>query len=301
MRTLFSKKGFTLIEIFIVIVIFVLLAAMIYVFFRTYQVRLEVKNGAETVKKVLVEVQSRTISSQGASRWGVHFENNKYVVYKVDLVTSPNDGYNALGVGNENYPVSGNLEFCEINLQNLDETAVQGVYYQYLEGINNQISGTVKICNKNDNTKFETITIAKTGTTETQEAVSSTSSSRHLHFRINRDATNASILRLNFTSDSVIRDIAFPDYYQEDEFFWSDIIMVNSAEQQLKIHTHSISASEAVFSIHRDERFNTRPLTISLRDINGDGDPVDSLTIVSYDANDDAAKGESSDVEMYVQ
>lgn len=295
------KKGFTLVEIIIVIFIITIVALMTYVGFRYYTRGLEIRSGVQIINKALVEVKSRTIASKGASRWGVHFDENQYVIYKVDLGVNPDEGYNSASADNEVHTLSKNIELCEINLQTISAEAVFGVYYQYLDGINDKISGTVKVCDKNDNSRAETITIERQGSIETETPSLNTIESRHLHFQINQDVTNTSVLRLNFTSDSVVKDIAFQNYYYEGEFNWSDIIVVNGQEQRLKIHSHSLDASSVLLCIHRDERFNTKPLTISLRDINGDGDTSDSLEIVSYQSNTTATKGSSSDILMYVQ
>ncbi len=296
-----TQKGYTLVEIFITIVIIAILATITYVGFQHYQRGVEIRMGAQEVKKALAEAQSRTIASKGASRWGVHFDNEQYILYKVDLTADPDEGYDSSSADNEAHSLSKNLEFCEINLEKIGGISVSGVYYQYLKGVNDKISGIVKVCNKEDNSMSETITIERVGAIEVGEAVSSTDNSRHLHFEISKNITQTGILRLDFTSDGVTRDVSFQDYYYEDEFSWSDIITVNDEEQRLKIHTHSLDSSSATLCIHRDERFNTRPLTISLRDLNGDGDASDSVIIVSYDADSVATKGDDSDIEMYVQ
>ena len=72
-----ANPGFTLLEILIVIGIISLLAAIILWSFAAFRNDKLLDGAAEDVLSLLHEAQTRTLSSDGATRYGVYFESGK--------------------------------------------------------------------------------------------------------------------------------------------------------------------------------------------------------------------------------
>ncbi len=70
-----KNKGFTLIELLISIGIIVVLASISFVSLLGYKQRQSLVSATQEIVAVVRNAQDRSISQEGGSRWGVHFEN----------------------------------------------------------------------------------------------------------------------------------------------------------------------------------------------------------------------------------
>jgi hypothetical protein len=86
------------------------------------------------------------------------------------------------------------------------------------------------------------------------------------------------------------KEIPFADYLKDGQFFWEDEVDVEGEIQKLKIHTHRLNNPDTQFSIHRDQRYNNKALTIDIDDTPTDSDPGNLIT---YTAQGETATGTS--------
>ena len=75
-------KGFTLIEIVIVISILGLLATFGFLSLSSSQDSLNVNRSIEDVRSLLLDARTRTLSGEGGDRYGVHFELDTVRLFK---------------------------------------------------------------------------------------------------------------------------------------------------------------------------------------------------------------------------
>ena len=84
-------------------------------------------------------------------------------------------------------------------------------------------------------------------------------------------------MRLIFSdpgNPDVIEDIPIQTYIGGGKFDWEGEVDVYGDDQELKIHSHVLDASDTTLSVHRDRRKNDKELEIQ----------IDGTTLVTYDA-----------------
>jgi len=280
-------KSFSLIEILIIIGIVITLVAIAVPSYRFFQKETDLNNSAEEIINVLRLAQNKTLASEGASRYGVYFNQStnphQYTLFKGGSYAGRDSSFD------ENHKLADSLEISEINLSGGSE-----VVFDRILGTTSQF-GSVSIRLKDTPEKVKTIYVDNSGQVSlTFPTVPSDTSrikdSRHVHFTYNQDAQTATTLHLifpDFPGDNY--DISFQNYLnpEKTEFYWEGTISVgpigNKADQKLKIHTHSLGIASAQFSIHRDKRYNDKALSITL----------DYQNLINYTADGQTAQGTS--------
>lgn len=82
------SKGFTLIEILLVITILAILAGLSVPFLITFKSSQDLDNTTEEIVSVLRKVQERSIAAEKDSIWGVDFSQpQKYILFQENLTT----------------------------------------------------------------------------------------------------------------------------------------------------------------------------------------------------------------------
>ena len=109
MKHLLNSKGFTLIETILVISIMGILLGTASVSLINYQRNNMLRSTADEISSNIKRVKSNAISSLDNNLYGIHFENNKYVVFKGNV-------YNSSDSSNEIFNLSGGLTFSNIRL-----------------------------------------------------------------------------------------------------------------------------------------------------------------------------------------
>jgi len=271
-----NQEGFTLIEILIVISVIVILLGLGLVGFRFFERGTELDTTAQHILATIKLTQTKTLASEDASQYGVHFENDKYVLFKGDT-------YQEGGADNSVYQIPGRLEIYNIDLSD----AGDDVIFQRISGYTQQ-SGEIGLRIISEPGRIRTIVIQSSGLIELKTTPYSPpdpiTDSKHLHFDLGWSIQNSITLTLNFPdTPEVTEDINMADYFNGDEtkFDWRDEIDVNGENQELHIHTHSLDAFNTILCIHRDRKKNNKPLQVS----------IDSKDIVSYDADGTAYVG----------
>jgi prepilin-type N-terminal cleavage/methylation domain-containing protein len=265
-----NQKGFTFIEILIAVVILVLITLLMLASFTTLRQQVEIDSSSQNILSVLRLARSKTLASESEDSYGVHFQSDKYVLFKGTT-------YNALDSNNKDYTLTDS----EINSISLNGGGGD-VIFNRIRGTTDEY-GTVTIRLLTDTSKTHTININNYGQVSLNDTVTVSSTrvfdSRHLHFNLGWSIQNSTTLTLAYTDSPnppVTQNIAMSGYFNVGKtlFDWSGTVDVNGAEQELRIHTHSLDAFNTTLSINRDIRYNNKALTVS----------VDGQTIVTYTA-----------------
>lgn len=263
-------RAFTLAEILLVVVFIVIMVSATFVVFSSLRDRASLENAAYHIISTLKRAQYNTISSKDLSGYGVHFEQNQYVLFK-GLT------YAAGAPENETYPLPP-----EIILASITIAGGSDVVFLRIDGRTANTGSLVLQIGSNPSPS-RVILVEASGNATLDQGVLLTDTritdSRHLHFSLGWSIQNASTLTL------VFGDILSPEHTEvismapffngpKTEFNWSGTISVGGENQVLRIHTHQLDALDTLLSIHRDRRSNTKSLQVS----------IDAKPIVSYTA-----------------
>jgi type II secretion system protein H len=114
-----SGAGFTLLEVLLVIGLLGLLVALAIPFYQSFQVSSELDNVAQELVQTLRLAQAKAMASEGWQPFGVHLEENKFVLFQGPV-------YRADDPFNEETTVAG----------------VLSISYEHQETVFNAITGT---------------------------------------------------------------------------------------------------------------------------------------------------------------
>lgn len=252
----FKKTGFTLIEMLIVIGIMGFLAVALFVTFNFFQGAKTVDAAADEIMQTLRLAQSKTLSSEGDSSFGVYFESDKFTLFR-GIVFDPS------APDNETHVLNKVLIISAINL------GASSIVFDRLTGTV-PVSGSLTVELVADAGVNKTIFIDTSGTISSSSDVPSDiariKDSRHVHVLYSENTKNVAKLVLFFPSDGVTQNIDYQAGLNSDksQFFWQGTITVGGLPQVLEIHTHELNDAATLFCIHRDRRFNSKALNISL-------------------------------------
>ena len=144
-------KGLTLIEILISMAIIIVLATLLGSVLSSFGESNKLTEADSGVIGMLRDARARTMSSQSASNFGVHFENSKVVLFQGNV-------YDQFGASNEDYILPFGTEISTITLSG----GVDDIVFTRLYGTTTA-SGTVIIRSTGDTTKTRTVTVFSTG------------------------------------------------------------------------------------------------------------------------------------------
>jgi prepilin-type N-terminal cleavage/methylation domain-containing protein len=147
-------KGFTLIEIIIVVVILAVLTAMALTSFSSFRQNQTLNSDTNKIVSVINEARSKTLSSQDFSQYGVHMESSRVILFKGAVYPSG---------GISTTTLSAILEISGISLNG----GGSDIVFQKITGKTDQY-GTLIIRVKADASKTKTINISSTGITNAQ-------------------------------------------------------------------------------------------------------------------------------------
>jgi len=268
-------QGFTLIELLIVTALLSVLFVVALARFTTFGSQLDLNTASQQTLSILQLARNQTLASEDQDTYGVHFETNRYVLFKgVDFASATET---------KEYDLS-KVEIYEINLTPVGSSDV--LFARIRGGTIN--TGNIKIRLIDDPGRTETILINSLGQVSLQESVSPTGArvidTRHLHLDFGWSMQSSSTMRLVFSdpgNPDIIEDIDIPTYTSAGKFEWEGTVVVYGDEQILRIHTHTLDPSDTILSVHRDRRNNDKALEIR----------VDGTTIVTFDASGNATPG----------
>lgn len=272
-----QQNGFTLIELLVAIAVLILAAGFVLPGFNFWQRQSALDIATQEIINTLRLAQNKTLASEGATNYGVYFAPDRFTLFTGQT-------FNPGSITNQEHILNPSLFISQINLTSSSITVV----FERLTGFTSSY-GSIKIQIINDASKNKTIYINANGIINLTSSSASDDNrikdSRHAHVLYSQNAQNASILSLSWPADGVTENINFQTYLNADrtEFNWEETINVNGSPQQLKIHTHSLTGTAALFCFHRDRRFNSKTVNISL----------DSQNLINYSAAGAATPGAS--------
>ncbi|MFA6992275.1 MAG: type II secretion system protein [Candidatus Gracilibacteria bacterium] len=82
MVTKSTKKGFTIIELMLVILLIGISIGLAISYYRTSQIRADINSQAANIVHYLRLAQSSAVAGLGNSDYGIHFENSSYTTFK---------------------------------------------------------------------------------------------------------------------------------------------------------------------------------------------------------------------------
>ncbi|MGH7926329.1 MAG: pilus assembly FimT family protein [Candidatus Binatia bacterium] len=273
------SRGFTLIEILIGMAVLVILLGIITLRFGPLRGQADTNAASGHVLSALQLARNRTLASLGDTQHGVHFEPNQFVLFSGAT-------YDPAASDNEVNEVPNGVEIYDISLGGGVD-----VIFDRVSGTTNN-AGDISVRLIEDPSATRTISIlpsglvGKPGTVNTVDT--RVADSRHLHFDLGWGIKNSTTLTLTFHDPpdaDVVHTVPMADFFNADKsaFDWEGTVSVYGSGQALRIHTHILTDTETLLSIHRDRRFNDKALTID----------IDGLDIVSYEDDGSASVGSS--------
>ena len=273
-----NQKGFTLIEILIAVVIITLLITSVIVSYRLFEKRTELEDTTQRIFSTLKLAQTQTLASNDASPYGVHFENDQYILFKGNT-------YLVGALDNKIYQLPGRLEISQISLAD----GGNDVIFQRIIGSTAQF-GTIEIRIISQPTETRIVTIQSSGQTvlgtipEDCCDIGRLEDTRHVHLDMGWSIQGSNTLNLLFGGFPATNvDINMADYFNGDqtEFDWSGTIEIHGQDQELRIHTHSLDIVNTILCIHRDQDHNNENVSIS----------IDAQNLIFYNNNGDITVG----------
>lgn len=273
-KPLENSSGFTLIEILVVVSILVVLGAISIPAFDAFLKSSDVDNGMQEFQAVLRLAQSKTVSSENESQYGVFIDTSvsphKYVIFKGVSYVTRDTAFDQL------FWLSKTTEFSGISLGGGNE-----VVFNRLTGYATQ-SGSVSIRLKADVSKIKTIYIAGSGVLSfTAPAIvddTRLKDSRHIHFDYSRAITTGTETITLLFDNTVSQVIPISTNMSGGQIEWTGTVSVGGALQTVSVKTHRLNNPDTQFSIHRDRRLNNKSLKITIS-----GDNSGNLVLYSAD------------------
>lgn len=279
-----DSESFTLIELLVVVSITLFLATLTGLAFQSFQRESNLANDTEEVINILRMAKSKTIASEGALNYGVHFESDKFVLFQGTV-------YDPLDTNNEISSLSQRTEIYEINLTG----GGSEVFFDRITGMTSQ-DGNISLRLKADPSRTRVIYIQGSGqvglvSPSIPPDTDRVKDSRHVHFNLGWSIQNATTLKFDFFDAAQIETVAMSPYFNGDKsiFDWEGTFSVGGADQDFRVHTHFLDPTNTILSIHRDRNDgkNTEKVTIYVVDGLVDKDIVTYLA----DVDDTVQKG----------
>ncbi len=277
------KKGFSLIELLIVIAVLMIILVLSIVAFYTLTKKTDLDTSRDNIISALNLVRNKTLASEEAAQYGVYFDAtavpDRYVLFQGPSYTTRNVSLDKI------YNFPSVIEISSVSLEGENE-----IVFNRLQGDTNNY-GSITIRSLKDN-EIRTIYIYSSGEISTQpESVSGgagrITDSRHVHFTYTRNiVTSIEIITLTFADPTTIINIPMADYTTSVSFDWEDDVDVGGDIEKIRIHTHWLNNPDAQFCVHRDRKYNNKSLIIT---ISGDG----SGSLISYTINGQESRGTS--------
>lgn len=145
-----------MLETLIVISIIVILVGILTTSFVSMNNAKALEGSADVIRSVLSEARSKTVSSEGAERYGVYFDRNEN-----RLVLFKGDSYSVGDEENAEIDLHSRVEMSEVSLS--DDSS--SVVFKRISGAAEQ-TGAVVLVSLSDPANTETITIYATGVVE---------------------------------------------------------------------------------------------------------------------------------------
>lgn len=279
-----STHAFALIELVIVLAIIGILMFIVFPAFRLFQQQSSADQKAQEIVGLLRIAQSNTIGSKGLASYGVYFDisvaPHTYILFKGNTYATRDQSFDDIHL------LPSSLELYNINI------AGSQVVFDRLTGQTSQF-GNISIRSVSDVSQSRTVYVESIGqigliSPQSPSDASRVVDSRHVHAEYTGRIIDVATESVRLISGIVTQDIPIVTHMQAGQMYWQGIFLVSGQSQELTIQTHVLNdgSLHSQFSIHRDKRYNSQPLTIQLT-----GDASGNLII--YDINGQTTKGTS--------
>lgn len=275
-----SGRGFTLLEIVIVIFILGSLAAVSLPAINTLALSTDLDSGMRQFTTALKLAQSKTVSSETDSQYGVYMDTgvfpNKFVIYKGATYAGRDASYD------QHFWLPKTVEFSGISLGGGSE-----VVFEKLTGYALQ-SGSIAVRMISNTAKLKTVYISGSGVFSEVAPGSITDTrakdSRHVHVDYSRVIdTNTESITLLFDG-TVSQVIPLVSNMSNGQIEWTGTVTAGGSPQTVRVHTHRLNSADTQFSIHRDGSLNNKTLRITIS-----GDATGNVLLYSADGQTTSA------------
>ncbi|HDZ54299.1 MAG TPA: hypothetical protein ENI19_02025 [Candidatus Nealsonbacteria bacterium] len=243
-------KSFTLIEVLVIIGIMVILMVLALPAYRSFQNELDLNNSTEEIINTLRIAQNKTLASEGASQYGVYFDQttspHQYTLFKGNDYASRNSSFDKI------HKLPKSVEISDISLNGGESEII----FDRISGTTSQF-GSLIIRLKDNPTKTKTVYIENSGqvgltSPSTPSDAARIKDSRHVHFDLGWSIQSATLLKFYFPDIPQTEQVDMADYFNADktEFDWAGIFIVDGIDQTFQVHTHSLDTFN--LCIHRD-------------------------------------------------
>ncbi len=269
-----SSKGFTIIEMLIVVTILMVLVAMAVQPFFTIKKATDVDTAAEEFMGVVKLAQSRTVSSENSVQYGVYLNTsslpNQYIMFKGASYATRDT------TADVTYLLPNTVQFSGVSLGSVNQ-----IVFDKLTGASEE-SGTISIRSKVDNSQSKTMYVTSSGVINSASTAplddNRVKDSRHIQFDYSRIINTSTESVVLYFDNTVTESIPMSENLTNGQFQWSGTVTVGGVGQTVSVITHRLNNPDTEFSIHRDGRYNTKSLKVS---ISGDA----SGYLVNYSAD----------------
>lgn len=280
-------KGFSLIEVLAGMGILIISISLAIAGVHFFKKESDLTDSAERIINVLRLAQNKTLASEGASKWGVYFDNgvepDQYTFYKGENYASRDVSFDEI------FKLSQGVEIYEINLAG----GGNEVFFERLNGRTAQ-SGDIYLRLRDNFSKTKKINIQSSGkifsgTENISSDANRLKDSRHVNFNYSRPIVVSAeklILTFNYDVSPKTEEIAIANEIKDGQIYWEGEVSVGGENQKIKIHTKKLNNPDTEFSLHRDRRYNTKSLKVEIS-----GDATGNL--IRYDSYGAVVKGTS--------
>lgn len=270
------KAGFALIELIVVIGIIAILVGLVLPGFNFFRRQSAVENAAQEIMNTLRLAQSKTLSSEGPNNFGVYFAADRFTLFT-------GQSFIADDPANEEHVLDASVRVSDINL-----AGSSIIVFARLTGQTDN-TGSISVELTSDPAQSKTVFIDSSGIISLAGTSATDNDrqkdSRHSHVLYSQNTQSAATLSLVFPETGQTENINYQNFLTPDktEFNWVGTVSVAGVNQQLTIHSHSLTAGSTVFCFHRDRRDNSKAIQINL----------DGQNMINYDATGNITAGGS--------